>query len=97
LLTRSIWGLWGRTTDIQRAFEAKFGFRSLPDAVKSRLNSIADRLGTLERDIEKEIYDADGNVVRTINTRHVEEIGKLQKEFNTLLESTKENESTYIP
>jgi len=82
-------GALGRTTDIQRAFEAKFGFRSLPDAVKSRLNSIADRLGTLERDIEKEIYDADGNVVRTINTRHVEEIGKLQKEFNTLLESQK--------
>ena len=80
-------GALGRSTDIQRAFEGKFGFKMLPDSVRNRLNAISDRLADLEADLQKELLDAEGNVIGEVSTRHVEQIGRLQKEFNTLLES----------
>jgi hypothetical protein len=80
-------GALGRSTDFQRAFEGKFGFKILPDAVRNRLNVIAEKLSILENDIQQDIMDDQGNVIDQISTRHVERIGVMQREFNTLLES----------
>lgn len=80
-------GALSRGKDFQSAFERKFGFKNIPSSVRAKLISITDRIADLEMKAVKEITDAEGNVVDTIDARYVEQVARLQREFNTLLES----------
>ena len=80
-------GALSRGKDFQSAFERKFGFKNIPSSVRAKLISITDRIADLEMKAVKEITDAEGNVVDTIDASYVEQVARLQKEFNTLLES----------
>lgn len=80
-------GALSRGKDFQSAFEAKFGFKNLPSSVKAKLISITDRIANLEANASKDLFDAEGNIIGTVDARYVEQVARLQREFNTLLES----------
>jgi hypothetical protein len=80
-------GALNRGRDFESAFEAKFGFKNLPSSVKAKLISITDRIANLEANVSKELLDAEGNVIGTVDAKYVEQVARLQREFNTLLES----------
>jgi hypothetical protein len=80
-------GALGYDSAFTEAFERRFGFKDIPDKIKERVNDIVSSVNDLNEASQRTI-EVDGEVVQ-INTTFRDEINALNKEFNTLLESTK--------
>ena len=72
--------------DFQKAFEDKFGFRTIDVKTKSRLNTIIEELTIMENNKTKNVVVNGEEVV--VNTTKREDVLRLQREFNTILESS---------
>ena len=79
-------GVLSNNEIFQSAFEEKFGFRTLDARTKAKLNNIVEELTKLEADVSKTV-SIDGKEA-TLDTTQRERILDLQKEFNTILQSS---------
>lgn len=79
-------GVLSNNEIFQSAFEEKFGFRTLDARTKAKLNNIIEELTKLEADVSKTV-SIDGKEA-TLDTTQRERILDLQKEFNTILQSS---------
>jgi len=80
-------GALGNDAEFRAAFEKRFGFKEVPPKIRERINDVVSRINDLNEDSQRTI-EVDGEVIQ-INTTFRDEINALNREFNTLLESTK--------
>lgn len=72
--------------EFERAFEDKFGFKKIDPQSRARMMSIIEQLTVMENNNTKEV-EVDGETV-VLNTTKREDMLKLQREFNTLLDAS---------
>ncbi|MFN5416284.1 MAG: hypothetical protein ACK5B9_04445 [Flavobacteriia bacterium] len=82
-------GALSDSNEFTKAFEKRFGFKNLNSAIRRQLDAIAYQIFELEKDVQKEVLDSEGNVKNIVSTARRSQIGRLQKQFNTLLDSTR--------
>jgi len=78
--------------DFAKAFENKFGFRTLSSETKKQLDSIAEQLFNLENKNERKIKKQIESGVEkefVINATHKQQMLRLQRKYNSILEANK--------